>query len=95
MDRRKFIKDSMAVAAMVAASPVLNAQTKTKTKLLTDDQPDTNQKLITSAPMLQNYAPTSIGIAFAVSSNANGYIKIADNPQMTEARFFPKPAAVL
>ena len=42
--------------------------------------------LIASAPMLQNYAETSIGIAFAVSALANGYVLIGRRPDLSDAR---------
>ena len=43
-------------------------------------------KLITSAPMLQNYAEESIGVAFAVGALANGYVLISEKPDMSGAR---------
>ena len=43
-------------------------------------------KLIISAPMLQNYAATSMGVAFAVSDMANGYVRYSDRPDMSGAR---------
>ena len=43
-------------------------------------------RLIASAPMLQNYAETSIGIAFAVSDLANGYVLIGLQPDLSDAR---------
>ena len=36
--------------------------------------PPASGKLIISAPMLQNYAETSMGVAFAVSDMANGFV---------------------
>lgn len=43
-------------------------------------------KLITSFPMLQNYASTSMGVAFSVSDMANGYVKISTNADLSDAR---------
>ncbi len=43
-------------------------------------------KLIVSPPVLQNAAETSIGVGFAVSAMANGYVKISSSPDMKDAR---------
>lgn len=43
-------------------------------------------KLIISEPMLQNAAETSMGVAFAVSDMANGYVDVATRPDMSDAR---------
>ena len=43
-------------------------------------------KLIVSAPMLQNYAETSVSVAFAVSDLANGYVLIGEKPDLSDAR---------
>lgn len=42
--------------------------------------------LIASAPMLQNYAEDSIGIAFAVNDMANGFVEIGRKPDLSDAR---------
>ncbi len=42
--------------------------------------------LIVSAPMLQNYAETSIGIAFAVSDMANGFVVIGRRPDLSDGQ---------
>lgn len=42
--------------------------------------------LITSAPMLQNYAETSIGVTFAVSDMANGYVVIGEKSDLSDGR---------
>ena len=44
------------------------------------------ERLIVSAPMLQNFAETSIGVAFAVSALANGYVLVGESPDLTDAR---------
>ena len=43
------------------------------------------EKLIISAPMLQNYAETSMGVAFAVSDMANGFVSYSESPDMRDA----------
>ena len=41
--------------------------------------------LLDGEPMLQVPAPDSMGVAFAVTALANGFVEIADNPQMNGA----------
>lgn len=43
------------------------------------------RKLIDTPPMLQNYAATSMGIAFGVSSMANGYVEYSETPDFQDA----------
>ncbi len=47
--------------------------------------PPASGKLIISAPMLQNYAETSMGVAFAVSDMANGFVSYSESPDMRNA----------
>ena len=42
--------------------------------------------LIVSAPMLQNYAETTIGITFAVSALANGYVIYGKEPDLSDGK---------
>ena len=90
MDRRKFIKDSATLAAAGVVVPqVLGAEEKntmTTAPEAQDEKASLEGKLITSAPMLQNYAATSIGIAFSVSDMANGYADISEHADMSGAR---------
>ena len=96
MKRRTFIKDT---ALLVAAAGTGNAlkgaeRSFTPIKMTKEESGTTGQegneenegKLITSAPMLQNYAEESIGVAFAVGALANGYVLISENPDMSGAR---------
>lgn len=41
-------------------------------------------RLIISAPMLQNFAETSVGVAFAVSAMANGYVTYGLKPDLSD-----------
>lgn len=43
-------------------------------------------RLIDSAPVLQNFAETSIGIAFSVTDFANGYVIIGQKPDLSDGR---------
>ena len=83
MDRRDFIKSS-AVAAMAAsgAGELLSAAERVETALPLSSP----ERLIASAPVLQNYAETSIGVVFAVNALANGYVLIGEKPDLSDAR---------
>lgn len=70
MDRRDFLKNSAIVTAGLAIAPSAVAAPKKDSSDITEPE----GRLIISAPMLQNYAETSIGVAFAVSALANGYV---------------------
>ena len=80
MKRRDFIKSSTFLAMATGIGNVAKAH-----------EPSINQpvphdgRLITSAPMLQNYAATSMGIAFAVSDLANGYALVGQKPDLSDA----------
>lgn len=87
MDRRQFIKGS----AALAAATVVNQKAKGATlpdSGFNDNQTDSGSKLITSAPMLQNFAATSIGVAFSVSDMANGYVNVSEKADMSFAKTF-------
>ena len=46
---------------------------------------DPSVPLLASAPMLQNPAPTSMGVAFAVSAMANGFVEYSTSPDLKGA----------
>lgn len=77
MDRREFI--GAGAAGAIAASGLL----KPFEALAKDDG---DGRLIISAPMLQNWAETSMGVAFAVSSMANGYVLVGEREDLSDAR---------
>lgn len=79
MKRRDFIKVSGA-AALVAGSGQLASAAE---QLTLEERPD---KLLASAPMLQNFAETSVGVAFAVNDLANGYVLIGEKADLSDAR---------
>lgn len=47
--------------------------------------PAEKQKLIASAPMLQNAAETSMGVAFAVTADASGWVDCSTSPDLKDA----------
>ena len=87
MDRREFLKNSAALtAATVIAPEMLSAEGKKESVQTPDGEQSASGRLIASAPMLQNYASESIGVAFSVNDWANGYVLISDRPDMAGAR---------
>ncbi len=85
MDRRQFIKNTAALTAASVVSPqMIHAGNVTENTTPADSARE--GKLITSAPMLQNYAATSMGVAFAVSDMANGFVKISQNQDMSDSK---------
>ena len=96
MKRREFIKRAALLPVAVGAAEVAQAADfiagsgSAATDGLPVSTPDDPQlddgPLITSAPMLQNYAETSIGIAFAVSAMANGFVIIGRSHDLSDGK---------
>ena len=97
MNRRDFLKKSVLASAAVGAADVAKAATWLNTASAegsptpsepADDTPsaDAAGRLIASAPMLQNYAETSIGIAFAVTAMASGFVIIGRKADLSDGR---------
>ena len=87
MDRREFLKNSAALtAATVIAPEVLATEKNMGAVQAPDGEQSASGRLIASAPMLQNYASESIGVAFAVNDWANGYVLVSERPDMAGAR---------
>lgn len=89
MKRRDFLKGAAVLTAAAGTRKLLNAaDTLTAEKPGAGEGPIVSEdgKLIISAPMLQNYAETSLGVAFAVSSLANGYVLLSESEDMAGAR---------
>lgn len=83
MNRRDFLRRTAALAAAAALPDVARASEKLDAIGAAADEAGSG-KLIVSAPMLQNYAETSMGIAFAVSDMANGYVRYSARPDMSD-----------
>ena len=80
MNRREFLMAGGALAATVATTGASAAEKK-------GAEPAAKAgRLIVSPPVLQNAAETSMGIGFAVSDMANGYVMLSTEPDMTNAR---------
>ncbi len=83
MNRRNFLKS----AALAAAATTATAMETTTGLQIPEETPDKSDKpLIDSAPMLQNYAETSMGIAFSVSKLANGFVDYSENADMSGSK---------
>ena len=83
MNRREFLfgaAASGAVAASGAEAPAKAAANDAKPKPA--DKAPPPEKLIASAPVLQNAADTSIGVAFAVTADASGWVEYSTSPDM-------------
>lgn len=85
MDRRDFLKSSALIAIGSAVSQTVKGET-TKSQEENKFTDETSAPLIASAPMLQNYADTSIGVAFAVSHLANGFVTYGEKPDLSDGK---------
>ncbi|MCF0197351.1 MAG: metallophosphoesterase [Bacteroidaceae bacterium] len=82
MDRRNFIKGAVMVAASASVPDIALAATpKSEAK-----EAAATDKLIDSAPVLQNYAASSMGVAFSVTAPANGYVIVGEQPDLSDGR---------
>ena len=81
INRRGFIGGFAAAAASAAATA--NAQSAEKPRQAEAARPAAPQKLIASAPVLQNAAETSMGVSFAVSADASGWVDVSRSPDMS------------
>ncbi len=96
MKRRDFIKTSALLAAAAGSGELMKAAAMpaADSELADADQNPAEPEepgegpLLVSAPMLQNFAATSIGVAFAVSALANGYVLVGEKPDLSDARKF-------
>ena len=82
MKRRDFIKGAAVLVAAAGSGETLRAAVR----MDTNEAKDEGGPLIASAPMLQNFAETSIGIAFAVSALANGYVIYGERPDLSDGK---------
>ena len=82
INRRGFIGAFAAVATTaVAADAQPGAKAKAPEKPTAEESKP--GKLIVSAPVLQNAAETSMGVSFAVSADASGWVDVSRSPDMS------------
>lgn len=94
MKRREFIKTAallpvaVSVSSIADAANVINPEASTPATVPEGSPEDSTADipLIASAPMLQNYAETSVGIAFAVSAMANGFVTIGRRANLSDGQ---------
>ncbi len=94
MKRRDFLKSTAGIAIATASTGLL-APSEALAAAESLDPDASGQKpeppggegpLIISSPMLQNFAETSAGVAFAVSDLANGFVVIGRQPDLSDGR---------
>ena len=83
INRRGFI-GSVAAAAASAAAGAQKKVPAAKLKAAVSAKAPAG-KLIVSAPVLQNAAETSMGVSFAVSADASGWVDVSRSPDMNGA----------
>lgn len=81
MDRREFLKGS----ALAVAAAGTGCATAKEESIHCSPSPSIFTSLITSAPVLQNAAETSIGVSFAVSADASGWVEYSMSPDLRNA----------
>lgn len=84
MNRRDFIRSTAILAAGTSVADYANAR-----PLPVKEQEtvaDSQGKLIDSAPMLQNYAATSMGVAFSVTDMANGFVTYGEQSDLSDGK---------
>ena len=79
MNRREFL----AAGGALAAAAAVGADDKVESACGASAPAG---KLIVSPPVLQNGAETSMGVGFAVSDMANGYVLLSEREDMEDAR---------
>ena len=87
MDRRQFLV--CAAAATTAATAMAGAEGakgKDAAKAAKNAAKEPLPPLIASAPVLQNAAETSMGVSFAVSADASGWVEYSRSPDMRDAK---------
>ncbi len=81
LSRRGFLAAATAAAAGAAARAASPAARPAEKK-----QAAAPGALITSAPILQNAAETSMGVAFTVSADASGWVEYSESPSMANPK---------
>lgn len=88
LSRAEFLRAAFCSSAVVCL-PRVNAESGVAEFVAADkshNEDNESHSLIASSPVLQNAAETSIGVAFAVSGLASGWVDLSLSPQMTNAK---------
>ena len=83
LNRREFLKGS-ALAVAAATTGCATGSEKSENVQSATTTSDSNS-LLASAPVLQNAAETSIGVSFAVSADASGWVEYSTSPDLKDA----------
>ena len=87
MNRREFFKVSLMAGASSLVAARLAAEGVDASAAVEAGAPDvTGGRLLGSAPVLQNAAETTMGVAFAVSADASGWVDVSRSPDMSGAK---------
>lgn len=89
MKRREFIRNAAIVAAtssIGSLTPALAKEEGAAGHSPSGEEEGGRFPLIDSEPVLQNYAATSMGIAFSVTDWANGYVIYGEKPDLSDGR---------
>ena len=89
MKRREFIRNAAIVAAtsgVGALTPALAQVEGAMPQVAPPSDEKGDASLIDSEPVLQNYAATSMGIAFSVTDWANGYVIYGEKPDLSDGQ---------
>ena len=81
MNRREFLKGG----ALAVAAVGTGCTTTKEGSVHSTPTPSTCTFLIASAPVLQNAAETSVGVSFAVSADASGWVEYSTSPDLKDA----------
>ena len=80
------MRNTALIAAATGMNGVAQAAPVLRPEETNGDESQEQKPLLASAPMLQNYAETSMGVAFAVNDMANGYVLLSESPDMANPR---------
>ena len=93
MERREFLRNAALMAAtggiatnVMAADPSKPSLSGEASSPSSSEEAEKSRPLIDSEPVLQNYAATSMGIAFSVTDWANGYVIYGEKPDLSDGR---------
>ena len=93
MNRREFLSGSALLAAtgLMGSAKAGTAEEAAKAAVEADAKSDKYRaahQLIESEPMLQAPAETSMGVVWAVTAMANGWVEVSEKPDLSDAKTF-------
>ena len=85
VNRRQFLKGSALAVAVTASGCATTGSASDEAKDGVVPSAGASGPLIASAPVLQNAAESSIGVSFAVSADASGWVEYSTSPDLKDA----------